>query len=85
VDFSIQNGEIRAVVAPTGRGSRPSEKCSRGNETYTGNISFDGSPAKSAIAHGEALGIELVYQEWIPLSSLPFGGRKHHVNSLVSG
>lgn len=88
VDFSIQNGEIRAVVGANGAGKSTLMKVLAGaNETYTGNILIDGKPCEIRDPRtAKRLGIELVYQE-VDTALFPYLSVAENImfNSLVSG
>lgn len=65
VDFSVETGEIRAVVGANGAGKSTLMKVLAGaNPTYTGEVFLDGEKVElRSPATAKKLGVEIVYQE----------------------
>ncbi|MBD5094296.1 MAG: sugar ABC transporter ATP-binding protein [Subdoligranulum sp.] len=65
VNFSVETGDIRAVVGANGAGKSTLMKVLAGaNPGYTGEVLFNGSPVELRNpAAAKKLGIEIVYQE----------------------
>jgi len=88
VDFSIRNGEIRAVVGANGAGKSTLMKVLAGaNSTYTGSILIDGVAKEIRDPRtAKMLGIELVYQE-VDTALFPYLSVAENImfNTLVTG
>jgi len=88
VDFSMQSGEIRAVVGANGAGKSTLMKVLAGaNAAYTGAILMDGVPQEIRDPRkAKLLGIEIVYQE-VDTALFPYLSVAENImfNTLVTG